>query len=110
MDARHPDRGDCYERTKHNPLEKALADQWEIVNKKSHSINYGQGLLQDLFGRAHPTFGHRVPDWIHVVTPKERWIVATVIQWLGSNCGQSFLNEAFRKAGFRIERIELPKK
>lgn len=106
MNSKHPNRGDCYERTKHSPLEKALADLWEKENGRIGNVNYGQGILQDLFGEPHKFFGGRVPTWKHVVTPKERWVVATVIQWLGTNCGQSFLQEAFRKAGFRIERIE----
>lgn len=106
MRNKHPNRGDCYERTEYSPLEKALADLWESENKKRRCVNYGQGILQDLFGRSHPTFGHRIPNFIHIITEKERWVVATVIQWLGSNCGQSFLNEAFRKAGFKIERIK----
>lgn len=106
MKTKHPDRGDCYERTKHNPLEKALADHWESENERRSHINFGQGVLQDLFGRPHDKFGHRLPSFIHIITAKERWVVATVIQWLGTNCGQSFLGEAFKKAGFKIVRIE----
>ncbi len=106
MKTEHPDRGDYYKRTEFNPLEKALADQWESDNVPRSHINFGQGILQDLFGIPHPTFGHRMASFSHIIQPKERWVVATVIQWLGTNCGQSFLHEAFKKAGFKIVRIE----
>ncbi len=104
--SKHPNRGNCYNRTEFNPVEKALADHWESENARAHNVNYGQGILQDLFGEPHPVFGSRIPSFIHVVTPTERWIVATVIQWLGTNCGQSFLQEAFAKAGLKIVRID----
>lgn len=38
------------------------------------------------------------------VTQRDAEIVATVIQWLGSNCGMSFLQAALQKCGLRIEK------
>ena len=35
---------------------------------------------------------------------RDRIVAATVIQWLGSNVGFGFLEEALRKCGYRIER------
>ncbi|HXJ61825.1 MAG TPA: hypothetical protein VNU68_34730, partial [Verrucomicrobiae bacterium] len=55
--------------------------------------------LQDLF-MERDTF-----NWascVHQITDNERYVAATVVQWLGTNCGFAFLMEALRKAGYRI--------
>lgn len=103
MKNRHSNRGFKYERTQHDPVEKAFADAWEAANKKSPGLNYGQGLLQDLFFDGNSVYR---AECVHVIKPKERWVVATVMQWLGTNCGFSYLRETLRRAGFAIIRIE----
>ena len=40
------------------------------------------------------------------ITFRERFIVATIIQWLGSNCGICFLKESLRDAGYEIVKIK----
>src|ERR1043166_46362 len=42
-------RGAHYKRCENNPREKAFADRWEKENECNSSVNYGYGLLQDLF-------------------------------------------------------------
>lgn len=39
---------------------------------------------------------------IQEINNRDRMIVATVIQWLGSNCGMCFLGEALERFGARI--------
>lgn len=99
-------RGLRWDRTAHNPREKALADKWEEENEPNPGLNYGHGILQDLFGKwgmFGPAGGSEVS---HVITDRERMIVATVVQWFGSNCGWGFLEEALKKCGYRIVRID----
>lgn len=74
-------------------LEKALID---FLNEEDipKSWNQGQGLLQNLF------FGPR--QEYHKLTKDEKMVAATIIQWLGTNCGRWFLRDAFEKAGWKI--------
>jgi len=94
-------RGHRYERTQFpsGDLEKAFADQWEEENEERRGINYGQGLLQDLFIERRSV----LTQWTTVISRRERWIAATVIQWLGTNCGFAFLIRCLNKCGYSIE-------
>lgn len=95
------DRGFCYERTKWNDLEKAFADHWEEENEVRPWLNQGHGLLQNLFFTGEWLFSRCV----HVITPGERYVAATVIQWLGTNCGFGFLQGVLRECGYCITKI-----
>ena len=64
-------------RFKENPLEKAYAEQWEKDNKECRTLEY-------LLLANHPN---------GEVTDRDREVAATVIQWLGSPCGQSFVED-----------------
>lgn len=86
-------RGDYYERTKWNNLEKAFAELWQEENATNNSSHHGVGLMQALFSNR----GHQ-----HNVTASERFVAATMIQWLGSNCGFSFLRRALKEAGYTV--------
>lgn len=99
------DRGIYYDRINHNPIEKAFADLWESENAPGRNVNYGHGILQDLFMKNTPMsrkISPRLAEPAIVITDEHRYIVATVIQWLGSNCGQSFLHEALGNSGLTI--------
>jgi hypothetical protein len=79
-------------------IEKALADQWEYENRPG-AWNHENGLLSALL---EGTVRHENPPELaedYEPTARERRIVATVIQWLGTNCGRSFLHEASRRMG-----------
>lgn len=91
---KHRDRGYQYQRTEHDRLEKAFADLWEARNGNRVGIDFGHGILQDLFMGKN--------GWTHIVTDQERYVAATVVQWLGTNCGFAFLQEALAKVGHRI--------
>jgi hypothetical protein len=88
-------------RLAHNPREKAFHDQWLKENEPRGYINNGHGLLQDLFieGGLSPISPRKV---LEEINPRDRTIVATVIQWLGSNCGMCFLGEALSRFGATI--------
>jgi hypothetical protein len=70
-------------RFKSNPEERRFAEAWDVINAMSHEP--GTHTLDHLL----------VSDGAHsrVPTIKERVLAATVIQWLGSPCGQSFLTD-----------------
>lgn len=105
-------KGFKFERTKYkSPLENhkkyinkelMFYRMWRDENRRIPGINYGQGILQDLFYEPERTFSvfHSAP--IHIITPTERFVVATVIQWLGTNCGWCFLEKVIDKCGYKI--------
>jgi len=105
-------KGYCHSRTKFvDPInndpnrEKAFSQNWRKVNKKQAGINYGLGVLQDLLIE-QPVNPIKPARMILKVSRRERFIVATVIQWLGSNCGFIFLDEALKKCGYKIVKDE----
>lgn len=100
------DRGYLYERTQWNALEASFARRWEEENKPRPGINYGQGLLQDLFmGSATPGSWDDLMNLPNrMITESERYVAATVVQWLGTNCGMSFLDQVLRENGLVIVR------
>lgn len=97
-----PDKSWNIRRTifKHSELERAFAREWIEENRPSRWLNFGFGLLQDLF-----MIGLHRFDWpraMLVVNPRERMIAATVVQWLGTNCGFNFLRKVLESCGYSI--------
>jgi hypothetical protein len=86
-------------RLKHNKREKAFHDQWQQENAPVSGVNHGHGILQDLFIEVPGPFQRHV---IEVISQRDRMITATVIQWLGSNCGMCFLEESLKRFGAKI--------
>lgn len=109
---KHPaNRGKDYKRTEYvfpdgrpNP-EKVFADAWEKENEINPGTNFGFGILQDLFMDRVSGHWWSHPYATHVLNGRERMIAATVVQWLGTNCGFGFLVDTLRKCGYRITRI-----
>ena len=91
------------ERLKHpaGDIERAFAALWEEENIAKTGVNHGNGLLQDLFIHTGSGFGFG-GKVVHEITDQERVVVATVIQWLGTNCGLAFINRAFHDAGYNM--------
>jgi hypothetical protein len=82
--------------------EKAFSNAWIKENKNRKGINYGFGILQDNFcDRENLT-----TNILHKINKRERVIVATVIQWLGTNVGWCWLNKTVNNAGYRIIKIK----
>lgn len=64
-----------------NPLERRLAEAWEEANTRGE----GKDLIEWLMGDgAEPATD---------VTDRDRLVAATLVQWLGSPVGQSFLSQ-----------------
>ena len=70
-------------RLNNNPLEKKCAEAWAELNSHNHSED---STLQYLLAE-DPNH----PD--DEVTYRDRVVAATVIQWLGSPVGESFVRE-----------------
>lgn len=83
-----------------NP-EKVFAELWEERCRERPGINYGLGLVQDLMV-VYPPHERRAPKMAFWLTPRERVIVATVVQWLGTNVGFGFLHEVLGRCGLAI--------
>lgn len=98
--------GHRIERIKDSPIEKAFHDVWLKWNYPSPGVNNGNGILQDLFIERDINMFSR--KWIAEISSRERWIVATIIQWLGTNVGMSFLHEVFRTVGMQINNSQTP--
>lgn len=79
--------------------EKAFARLWRNDNKKKSWFNSGFGTLQDLFFYTGNIFQYYP---LLIITNRDRVIAATVIQWLGSNVGFSFLQKALNMCGYKI--------
>lgn len=98
-------KGYKHERMKYtdNELEKLFYKEWKEENKNRPHINYGYGALQDLFcyyDKSTPVLNR---TRFHIVTNKrDQYIAATIIQWLGTNCGFAFLKSVLAKAGYDI--------
>jgi len=91
-----------------NPREIAFAEEWERQNVDQRGVNYGFGILQDLFLQP-PSGGLSIRNDRKCrarITKRDRFIVATVIQWLGSNCGMGLLHAALHNCGYRIVKVE----
>jgi len=98
-----------------NP-ERAFAEKWEAECKAHPGLNFGMGTVQDLMVRQSTKHRGRGWQWDILgggfkkvafwLTPRERVIVATVVQWLGTQCGMGFLRGALGRCGFEIVERE----
>lgn len=102
-------KGFFYQRVKLRPFvnewknkEKIFAEEWVKINKNKI---YDFGLLQTLF--FVKDINNISPGYLLLkITPIQRCIVATVIQWFGSNCGFSFLVDCLKECGYKLEKIK----
>lgn len=104
------DKGYKFDRTKHEhgEREKSFYNHWKKENRKLSYINFGQGVLQDLFAVVDDRrlFWRNLRGFKVIINRRDRYIVATVMQWLGTNCGWCFLQETLKSCGYRIVKIE----
>ena len=106
LNATSDDKGWRAQRTKYpsSIREYFLASDWIKENQKRVGINFGHGILQDLFCERVGILEREKAEI--VINKRDRFIAATVIQWLGSNCGFAFIKEAFKKSGYEISKIK----
>lgn len=74
-------------RFKQNPMEKKFAQAWERQNVSASTKKLdGRGTLDYMLA-----VDSNCPKG--EVRPRDRMVAATVVQWLGSPVGQSFIKE-----------------
>lgn len=89
--------------------EEVIAGLWEEANRALQP--HRGGILHDLMARQK---GGPIdlPLWMcraaFRLTNRDRAIVATVVQWLGTNVGWCFLERCVRACGYRLVRDEKP--
>lgn len=85
-----------------NRVEREFARKWAADNDytslDTRCMNDGRGILQGIIGKE---FGR--------VTERERKVAATVVQWLGTNCGRCWMFEALLATGHKIEEPSAPR-
>jgi len=95
-------------RRKWNIAEEVFASEWEKANKRSPGLNGGFGtlelLLNDSRWAERPFFTENIRRW-RSISKRDAIVAATVIQWLGTNCGCAFVGECERQ----IERLRKEK-
>lgn len=79
-------KGKSQYRFKQNPMEKVFAESWEEINLTPPGRANGKGILDYLMAEDPNKPNGEVTD-------RDRLVAATVIQWLGSPVGQSFLTQ-----------------
>lgn len=103
-------KGYKFYRTKetHSERERAFYKRWKKENKRESWINFGNGVLQDIFAKTggNPFSMFNFKGWKLVINKRDQYIVATVIQWLGTNCGWCFLQEVLRDCGYEIVKTK----
>lgn len=65
--------------------ERLFFEAWIAANERHRCVNGGRGTLEILCESLGP------------ITQRDMDVASTVIQWLGTNCGQSFLHDVERK-------------
>ncbi len=97
-DGYHADR---LKPNRENPREVAFAEQW----KREHERDDVLGWITCLEPDPNPA-GFNGMKQVRELSEGERKVAATVIQWLGSNVGMSFMREALEECGYRIEQVK----
>lgn len=79
-------------------VERAFAEEWMKENEPISWSNNGFGILSALLTKQG--------DVVYKPTNRERAIVATVVQWLGSSIGQAFMERCLESVGRKIVEIK----
>lgn len=72
-------------RLANNPLERAFLEEWKEINKRAPMINHGWGTLEIILSSDF--------NDVQPISQRDANVAATVIQWLGTVCGQCFLRD-----------------
>lgn len=88
--------GHLFERTKTMPREKAFIDAWKECNIPKAFLNSGYTTLENIL-LPESTHNKGPFDAFRSLTgelsERDAFVAASVIQWLGTNCGQGFLHD-----------------
>lgn len=81
--------------------ERVFAQEWEIENERMTAVNFGLTALELILnsgpGPTQQALGHNYRAEIDLPTQRDATVAASIIQWLGTNCGKSFLDRVERR-------------
>lgn len=104
-----PEHVSLQERRLNRMPEFVYAKRWKKLNERSPGVNRGFTALEWILARDCKPENRRFNEFAFggwqipgVVTQRDAAVAASVIQWLGTNCGQGFLLGAEQE----IARIE----
>lgn len=72
------------ERLKYGVEERVFLERWKKRNRRVPGINRGYTLLEHILCKGDQAFPEQVSQ-------RDAYVAASVIQWLGTNCGKAFL-------------------
>lgn len=116
-----------WERTKRSygdmiNLEKVFMEEWNKFNGNEKWLNQGLGIAQLLMvvdrvaaeefdgpNKDQRNMFNQNDVCVYNLTEREQRIIATIIQWLGTNVGFSFVRRCFQIAGYSINVMKKPK-
>jgi hypothetical protein len=78
-------------------MERAFAAKWDETNNPPPFLNRGIGTLQHLL--CSDMDGRNIE---RELTAEEITAAATVVQWLGTNCGFSWLRSCLAYCGYKV--------
>lgn len=94
-------KGNCAYRLvpeRDNPREVAFADEWVEQNRVLNNPRCSTGTLGYLIAKEHGTW--------ELPSDRDEMVAATVVQWLGSNVGFSFVQNALERCGYRVVKAD----
>lgn len=85
-----------------NAAEAIFLEQWQKLQQRSPHVNGGIGTLEAVLTPTRQTDTNVLswafrPGYVPIVTQRDAEVAATVVQWLGTNCGGAFLAECERQ-------------
>lgn len=87
--------------------EKEYVEGWLERNWPSPGVNSGEGTLQHLLSEDAPSgLGFMSEGVWELVTRRDHLVAMAVVQWLGTNVGQGFIQECERKFQERRSNIK----
>jgi hypothetical protein len=104
-------------------LEKIFMEEWDSLNlpKRFHGMGIAQALMiirdkeakefdgpDKDFTHVRSFCSHEREVCVYDLTEREQRIIATIIQWLGTNVGFSFLSTCLKKANYDIQEVKKP--
>src|SRR6185437_2360866 len=96
-----------------NAAEEIYLRRWQQEQDKGPHVNYGYGLLEQLLTptriRERRFFSFPgEPYFVPPISQRDAEVAATVVQWLGTNCGRCFIESAEKEiAECRAERVAM---
>lgn len=106
-------RADRLKPERDNPREVAFMEQWSRENENFTRPHTMRTLDELLYGHGHGIATRCAADCAEIPVlstddpqriERDRIVAATLVQWLGSNVGFSFIEESLRLCGYEIVR------